>query len=487
MIEINNLSFSYQNSPTVLENLNLKVNEGETIAIVGPNGSGKTTLGCCLCGLIPHIIKGKMDGEVIINRKNTREHNLEDIIKNIGYIFQDPDSQFVTLRVKDELTFGLENIDLDDNEIKKRVNEISNLFCLSDIMDRAPQEISMGQKQKVILASIVAMKPNILVLDEPSSNFDPKLQKEFIDIIKKFQTEKFTIIIFSHNFNQIRKIANRVIVLNNKKFQFDFAPEFLCSEKITNIFRVEKDNIKKPVLSHESSTILSFENVSFKYPRNEKSIIEKLSFTIKQGEIFGIAGPNGSGKSTLLLLMSNLLKPNKGKVTINGIDINKINYYEFVKLLGIVFQNPNHQIFASTILEELVFGLTNLGIPQNEIHNRIKKVSDIINDMGDLNRDPHALSYGQRKLLCIATVLLMDSKIILFDEPELALDIGFLSKIKNLILRLNMEGKTIVVISHDLELLEDLTHNILFLDDGKIKFEGKSDLIINKIKEFFND
>lgn len=487
MIEINNLYFSYPNSNSVLESLNLKVERGETIAIIGPNGSGKTTLGFCLCGLVPHVIKGQMKGYVKINGKDTRESKLEDIIRDIGYIFQDPDSQFVTLRVKDELAFGLENIEIDEIEIQKRVDIVSKRFALSDIMDSAPQEISMGQKQKVILASVIAMKPNILVLDEPASNFDPRLRNEFIKLVKKLQDDGFTIIIFSHNFEQVKKLAKRVLVLHNNTFKLDCPSEHIDSNQVLNLFKMENKNIIKNSTNQNSPPLLSFKNISFKYPRNKIDVLKNVSFTVKKGRVLGVAGSNGSGKSTILFLMANLLKPKEGKVIFNGTDVNKISSKEFAKLIGIVFQNPNHQIFSATVLDELKFGLVNFGIPQNEISNRIKKVSDVVDNLGSLDRDPHSLSYGQRKLLTISTVLLMNPDVILFDEPELALDIGSLNKIKNLIINLNKDGKTIVVVSHDLELLEEITHDIIFIDDGHILYEGETDFVIGDVRRFFND
>lgn len=485
MIEIENLSFSYPDTPPILENLNLSVSKGETITIMGPNGSGKTTLGSCLCGLIPHVIKGEMEGNVTINGINTRKSKIEDIINGIGYFFQNPDSQFVTLRVKDELTFGLENQNIDEFEVERRVDEVSNLFGLSRIMDRAPQELSMGQKQKVILASLVAMKPKILVLDEPSSNFDPKMQKEFVGIIKKFQEEGFTIIIFSHNLNQVKEISERVLVLRDKNFKFDGSPDFLTSESLSKIYEIEGENLRKPSLPEDALPLIHFEKVSFRYSRAEDEAVKNVSFTVRKGEILGIAGPNGSGKSTILLLMANLLKPSKGMVKLNGVEVERMEFHELAKQIGIVFQNPNHQIFAPTVLDELRFGLTNLDFRENEINRRIDTVSGLV-DLGNLSRDPHSLSYGQTKLLSIATVLLMDPQIVLLDEPELSLDIGYKTKIENLLLKLNKEGKTIVVVSHDLDLLEKLSHRIIFIDGGELKYEGVSEYMSNELRRLFN-
>lgn len=482
MIYTKNLSFWYPlaDIPT-LDQLNFEIQNNETIAIIGPNGSGKTTLGYCLSSIIPHLINGKMEGDVFVNDKTTK-NSFSDIISEIGILFQDPDAQFITLRVKDELVFGLENIDLPQNEIEARITEVVEQFGLLDLLDKSPQDLSMGQKQKVALASVIAMKPKILILDEPASTLDIRGQKKFLDAICKLK-KNLTVILLTHNFNYVRRIADRVIVIHDKKIKFDGAPDLLTKKEVLELFGVNNYQINNLGIPSMNS-IIHVENISYKYPRSRDFNLDDVSFVVNKGEVLGIVGPNGSGKSTLLFLMSGLLRPNQGRVLIEGRDIIKMDFSDLARKLGILFQNPNHQIFASSIKEELLFGLKNLGLSEEKIEKRIAIVSDFIN-FGDLERDPHSLSYGQRKLLSLAAVLAMNTDIVLLDEPELGMDIGFMAKFEKLLFKLNRLGKTFVIASHDLDLIENLTHRTIFLEKGKIIDEGATKQIIGKMRDFF--
>lgn len=484
MIHTNNLSFWYPRVDVpIISQINLEIETNETIAIVGPNGSGKTTLGYCLCGVIPHLINGKMEGEVIVDGKDTKKHPLEDFISDISIIFQNPDAQFVTLRVKDELAFGLENIDLPQEEIDNRVTEVVKHFGLSELLNSAPQDLSMGQKQKVALASVIAMKPKILLLDEPASTLDPRGRKRFLKVINELKKD-LTIVLLTHNFDYVKSIADRVVVLHNKTIRFDGTPDLLTKKEVLRLFDVDEHEINNLGTSG-TNPFIHVKNLSYKYPRSHELTLDDVSFVVNEGEVLGIVGPNGSGKSTLLLLMHGLLKANRGRVLIDGENVAKMEFPDLARKQGILFQNPNHQIFTPSIKEELSFGLKNLGLSEGEIENRIALASDFIK-FGDLAKDPHSLSYGQRKLLSLATVLAMNPEIILLDEPELGMDIGYMNKFEKLLLKLNRSGKTFVVVSHDLDLIENLTHRIIFLDEGRITDKGTTKQIIGKVRDYFD-
>ena len=420
---------------------------------------------------------------MVIDGKDTKIHSLNDIISDIGILFQDPDAQFVTLRVKDELAFGLENMDLPEDEINARLDEAVEHFALSELLNSAPQDLSMGQKQTVALASVIAMKPKILILDEPASTLDPRGKKKFLNAISELK-ENLTIVLLTHNFDYVRSIADRVIVIHDKTIRFDGMPDLLTKREVLQLFGVDDHEIKN-LATPSANPLIRVENISYRYSRSREFSLDDVSFVVNKGEVLGIAGPNGSGKSTLLLLMHRLLKPNRGRISIDGKHVSKMDFPELARKQGILFQNPNHQIFTSSIKEELSFGLKNLGLSEEKIEKRIALASDFVK-FGDLTKDPHSLSYGQRKLLSLATVLAMNPEIILLDEPELGMDIGFMDKFEKLLLKLNRSGKTFVIVSHDLDLMEKLTHRIIFLERGKIMDEGATKQTIDKMRGYFD-
>ena len=485
MLTVNNLSFSYPTARApAIDGADLKIQDNDIVEIVGPNGSGKTTLAYCLCGIIPHLIKGKMEGDVAVDGRNTRDHPLKDIIKDIGVIFQDPDAQFVTLRVKDEVAFGLENIDMPQNEIDARLDTVVDRFGLRDLLDSAPQDLSMGQKQKVALASVMAMKPKILLLDEPASTLDPRGQRKFLDAIREMK-DGLTIVMLTHNFDYVRNIADRVIVIHDKTVKFDGTPDLLTRKDVLRLFGVNDGQRNKSNAAPSADPLIRVEGLSYRYSRSRKLSLDDVSFAVNRGEVLGIVGPNGSGKSTLLFLMHGLLKPFRGRILIDGEDVSKIDFPKLAVRQGILFQNPNHQIFSPSIKEELSFGLKNLGLGEVEIEKRIKLVSDFFN-FDDLSRDPHSLSYGQRKLLSLATVLAMDPEVILLDEPELGMDIGFMDKFEKRLLKLNRSGKSFVIASHDLDLIEDVAHRVLFLEDGRVMKVGPTQQVMSEVRDYFD-
>jgi energy-coupling factor transport system ATP-binding protein len=484
MLKVTDLTFTYPKQLfAVLNKINFYVQKGESLAILGSNGSGKTTLGYCLCGIIPKLINGRMDGQVIIYDKNTIDYSLHELFSDSGFIFQDPDSQFVTLRVRDELLLGIENLNIPRDEINKRLSEVIKYFNLEDLLNKSPKDLSMGQKQKVAIASIIAMGPKLLILDEPASTLDPKERNNFFNILNDLKKKGLTIIFITNNFDDVKAIAKRILVIHEGSISLDGKPEMVNSKEILQFFNVDNNIVYEKNLNIGKIKIC-VENLSYKYPNSKEFAIKDVSFTVNHGEILGVVGPNGSGKSTLLLLMNNLIKANSGQVLIDGENIKELDFHKIARKQGIVFQNPNYQIFASSIKEELSFGLNNIGCDQKEIEMRIKAVSDFVN-FKDTTKDPNSLSFGWRKLLAMASVIIMDPEIILIDEPELGMDIGYIKRFEILLSKLNKFGKTFVIASHNLDLIERLTHRIIFLEKGKQVQEGKTEEIIGGIRDYF--
>lgn len=483
-MHVKNFSFWYsaQGKP-ILKNINLKIEKNENIAILGPNGSGKTTLAYCLCGIIPHLINGKVDGDILINGKSIRDYKIRNIIKNVGVIFQNPDTQFVTLRVKDEVAFGLENADYPEDEIESRFNYVVKKFDLLDLLDKSPQDLSMGQKQKVALASVIAMTPNVLLLDEPASTLDPRGRRLFVEAIRALRGH-MTIIMLTHDWEFIRKIADRVIVIHDRTIKYDGSLDLLKSKDVMRLFGLD-GNHHECLAQPSTKPVIQVEDLSFRYSRSDKLSLDNVSFEVKAGEALGVVGPNGSGKSTLFSLMQGLRKPKRGRILIDGKDIIQMDFPELIKKQGILFQNPDHQIFAPSVDEELRFGLKNAKMNEGEMKRRIETASGFLN-FDDLSRDPHSLSYGQRKLLSLATVIAMNPDVYLLDEPELGLDIGFIDKFEKCLIKLNREGKTFVIVSHNLNLIKNMTHRLIFLEDGRITKEGPTKQVIGDVRDYFD-
>ena len=488
MLKIIDLNFTYSGQVIpVLNKINLHIPKGESVAILGLNGSGKTTLGYCLCGIIPKLIRGKIEGQIFIDGMDTKIHSFHEIIPNIGFIFQDSDSQFITLRVRDELLFGLENQNLSKDEIRSRFNQSVKNFNLDGLLDKSPQNLSMGQKQKVAIASVIAMKPKLLIFDEPTSALDPLERNNLINIIQNLKREGLTIIIFTHNFENAKSLADRILIIQNCEIIFNEKSERVNSNIVRKILKCgDVASIKKNYITAKPKIII--QNLSYKYQNSKQEIINNISFTVNQNEILGIVGSNGSGKSTLLSLISGLKKPKKGQIIIDDKNIEKMKFSEIAEKMSIVFQNPNHQIFAPTIYEELTFGLKNIRLNKIEIDERINEITNHYLKFlrkKDIYKDPHTLSFGQRKFLAMACAIAMKSEIILIDEPELGLDMCYRIESEKLLLDLNKSGTTIIIASHNLDLIERLTHRIIYLKNGKILKEGKTIELIGEIRNYF--
>ncbi len=486
IISVKNLSFSYDRDSPILRQLNIDFKSNECVSIIGSNGCGKTTLGFCLSGIIPNIIHGNIEGDIFIDKTNLKESTLNHKLSEIGYLFEDPDNQFITLRVKDEIEFGLRYLSYSPNKIKEKANHVIHRFHLNKLIEYSPNDLSMGQKQKVVLASIIALSPNIMILDEPGSTLDVIGQKELINFINKLKKEGVTFIVFSHNLEFVKKISDRIIGLKAGAIAFDKAIDKFRDNDYEELYILDKESVGRSSENHEGldESILKFDKVIYKYPRKENYALNNVSFSVKKNEVLGVVGINGSGKSTFLLAATGLLKLSGGNISINNQKLSKLTRKERISNLGMVFQNPNHQIFSSSIYDELSFGLKNIEVDDHEISNRINKVREFFK-LEHLEKDPHSLSYGWKKILFLACVVAMEPKIILMDEPELGLDLYFQRKFGNLLVKLKKTGKTIILATHDLNLVKRVCDRVLLIDEGKILCNGPVDKILPNIRKHY--
>ena len=476
LLRVQGLNFSY-GYDFVLKDINFSVDKNEIVAVVGPNGSGKTTLSYCLSGVIPHLIRGNIGGGVFVSGKNILSESLENITDEVGYIFQDPENQFVTLRVRDELEMAIPSKN-------NNAQFIIDTFQINNILDKSPSELSMGQKQRVALVSTLLRRPRLLILDEPGSTIDPCGTKQLSLILKKLSNEA-TIVLFTHDIELAHNVADRIIGISEGQIKFDKSSASVSDQDYFNLYQLEKLKAQKNIdiyqQNHKPEKLFA-QNISFRFLRSENFAVKNLSLEINDN--WGIAGLNGSGKTTLLLLLAGLIKPTSGAIHFDSVFINKMTVRERLSEIGVIFQNPNHQIFAPTIYEELSFGLKNFGIKKDELSKRIDEIADLF-ELGDLNRDPHTLSFGWRKILTLACVFAIQPHFIFFDEPELGLDLYFKQKFESITDIAYKNGLRLILASHNLKLLQKFSKNISFLENGKLKWVLSTNEAVPKIKQYY--
>ncbi|MEM2083705.1 MAG: energy-coupling factor transporter ATPase [Nitrososphaerota archaeon] len=506
IINIENFYWKYLGSKDyALKNINLKIEKGEFIGLMGPTGAGKSTLCLAISGLIPWVLPGEIKGDIIINGMNTRKYSMKDITEKVGIVFQDPEIQFIMMSVVDEIAIGLERMNLPRSEMIKRVDWALDIVNMQEYKDVSPEELSGGQKQRVAIATMLAKQPEILILDEPTSDLDPKGKMEVFSVISNLRKEfDTTIIMATHESEKILKFADRIIVLNKGSKIFEDSPEKIFSriDELKNIgirppqiievcnklgcgtilaieeakeilnkkFNLESRKYYQKIdflKSNDRKPVIEVQNVSYIYPNGFKAL-ENINLTIYEKDYIAIIGQNGSGKTTLAKHFNGILKPTNGKVLVYGMDTRKTSISEIAKKVGYCFQNPDHQIFSNTVEEEIAFGLKQIGLSKKEID---KKVSEILKIMGLEEyryEDPSFLGKGQRQRLAVASILALEPKVLVIDEPTTGQDYAMIKDLMNLLTHLNNIGNTIIIITHDMEIAAEYAKRIIIMRNGRI-------------------
>lgn len=504
----------------VLKNVNLDLFKGDFALLLGPSGCGKSKLTLCLNGLIPHLDQGTMTGTVLVNGKDTRTHDVHEFSTTIGIVFQNPDDQILSLRVADEIAFGVENMGLSHDEIVHRVHEFMDLMEISHLKDRLTFAISGGQKQRVSIASNLVMLQEVLILDDPTTDLDPVGKSEIVHTLARLQQEMGkTLLVIEHDLNDLIEFANRLIVMDEGNIIYDGPPNEILSQHFDDLVRLginlpqhveighlilhENDqNHNCPIKKEESfalfekfindhpgelekakhstaykgEPVISVRDLDFCYNAGAP-ILSNLNFDIYRGEFVAVIGANGSGKSTLVNNLIGLLKPDKGKVTINGRETNKVKVADLVVDIGYVFQNPDHQLFANSVEEELRFNLRTRHLPDDEIEHRVDKTLEIVGLSQMRDRHPFSLSRGQRQNLAVATALIHDPKLILLDEPTTGQDRRNLAGLLEMLTRLNQQGNTTLMVTHDMDIVAAFATRVIVMTKGKIILDGPPELI----------
>ena len=533
VIELKNVSYKYPATDFyALKDVSLTVRRGEVLLITGPTGAGKTTLCYVLNGLVPHFFGGVFEGEARVLGYDIRETPVGFLSTKVGLVFSDPLSQLVSATVEDEVAFGLENLGLPEEEIMKRVKEVLEYVELYKLKDRPPYTLSGGEQQAVALASILAMDPEVYVLDEPTSNLDPIGTMRVLDLLKKLAREKRkTIIIVEHKLEEMAEIADRMIVMNEGKIIAEGTPREILTHRAEHLHELGLEAAHIPLLVQRlmkerlidnvgeipltlnegvrffdqilSSNTLSLtsgnggsiesekqgigepiirvENLVHVYPGGTMAL-KGVSMEVYRGDFLAIIGQNGSGKTTLVKHFNGLLKPTEGKVTVFGMDVEKTPTSELVKRVGYIFQDPDRQLFTRSVKDELIFGPKNIGLPKDEIEERIERVAKKLRIDHLLDRQPYSLGKGEKQRVAIASILVMDPEVIVLDEPTTGQDPRNRREIMDTMKALHEEGKTIVFITHDMNLVAEYANRCIVMSDGRILLQGSPKEVFREVE-----
>lgn len=507
IIEFENFTFQYfsQAKPT-LNDINLKIYLGEKILIVGPSGSGKSTLGNCLNGLIPFSYKGEINGSLKIKDLETKEQNIFKLSKMIGTVLQDSDGQFVGLTVGEDIAFALENDNIKTTEMHARVKNVASMVDMEKWLTSSPFELSGGQKQRTALAGVMIDDVDILLFDEPLANLDPATGKTAIEIIDNIhkQSNK-TIIIIEHRLEDVlHRDVDRIIVMSEGRIIADMSADQLVSSSVLiengireplyitalkyagievtsemhpghiSTLNVEttKDTLKawnKSIspqkIENNRPSILRMEDVSFSYNGIDK-ILDNVSIDIKEGEMVSIVGKNGAGKSTLSKIICGFVKEDVGNIYYYDEDIKDKTIRERAEIIGVVMQNPNQMISKPMIYDEIALGLYLRKVKEEDINERVEKVLKVCGLTPFREWPISALSYGQKKRVTIASILVLNPKILILDEPTAGQDYRHYSEIMRFLLEINKLGITIIMITHDMHLMIQYTPRAIVLSGG---------------------
>ena len=514
-ISFNQFTFQYDaQAEATLKDISFDIAKGEKVLILGPSGSGKSTLAQCLNGIIPNIHKGQAKGQVRIDGQDIFKQSIYDKSQSVSTVLQDPDGQFIGLTVAEDLAFALENDCADQSEMKDKVALWAERLDLTSLLNYRPQDLSGGQKQRVSLAGVLIDESPILLFDEPLANLDPKSGQETIDLIDKIHKEVgATTILIEHRLEDVLyRPVDRILLVNDGQLLFNGSPDELLSSTLLlengireplyvtvlrqlgfdtrdaqNLSQLDAldlsdlvlpDRVLKDKRDSSSDSILKVEGLSVSYGDNP-AIIEDMSFSLKKGERLAIVGKNGAGKSTLAKALCGFV-PSQGKLTYKGQDISQDSIAERSERIGFVLQNPNQMISQTMIFDEVALGLRLRGIEEAEVEERVHEVLKTCGLYSFRKWPISALSFGQKKRVTIASILVLKPEIIILDEPTAGQDYKTYTDIMNFLDSLQKQGHTIVMITHDMQLMLEYSDRCLVVVEGKIIADDNPVTILNQ-------
>jgi energy-coupling factor transporter ATP-binding protein EcfA2 len=469
MLEVKDLTFSYDGMTQVLRSINFKINRGEIVTITGPTGSGKSTLAKCMSGFIPRSIKGAFSGTILIDEMDMSKLSLAEISKKVSLVQQDPDSQICTLKVADEVAFGPENYGFELELIKNLVDSTLSEVDSTHLQYRPTFAISGGEKQRVTIAAMLACQPDYLILDEPSSSLDPKGILSLQKILSGLKARNVGVICIEHNLEAVRPISDRILAVSDGE---------ISTWKFSEI--PARKDIRKHIL-REDNCLLLMKNINFSY--GLRKVIQNVELGIHKGEIIALMGENGSGKTTLVSLLGGLLTPDTGEIYLEEVPLHDMGRKEITKKLSIVFQNPNHQIFERTVWREQNLTMDILGHQSSEDYQRANDLLEDANLASMKERNPFSLSHGQKRRLNVSSVSVHSPHILLFDEPFIGQDFDGRNFILNILIDTANDGGASLVVTHDSNFAKNHCDRVIFIENGSILLDGSPELVFKRLKE----
>ncbi len=521
VISFENFGFQYvaQAEPTLYD-INLKVHKGEKILIAGPSGCGKSTLAHCINGLAPNSYPGKATGSLTVGGKNALELDLFGLSKMVGTVLQDSDGQFIGLTVAEDIAFALENDCIPTKEMHEEVERIAELVDVKRVLKHAPHEISGGQKQRVGLGGVMVGAVDVLLFDEPLANLDPATGKQAIVLIDEIQKRTgCAVIIIEHRLEDVLYCpVDRVVVMGDGRIQYDGDPDQLLCENLLQergireplyvtalkyagvtitpdmrpsyfpelkLSQQQKDQVKawfnkqpNTEKTPEREVLLRAENIDFTYEGGHHAL-RGINAIIHKGEMLTIVGTNGAGKSTFSKVICGFEKPQSGVLELNGVDLNTLSIKERADHIGYVMQNPNQMISKTQIFDEVALGLRNRGISEEEIRPRVEDALKVCGLYPFRNWPVSALSYGQKKRVTIASILVLNPEMILLDEPTAGQDLKHYTEIMDFLSELNRQGITVVLITHDMHLMLEYSPRAIVFNAGQVIADKSSAEVLN--------
>jgi energy-coupling factor transporter ATP-binding protein EcfA2 len=494
-----------------LDGIDLGVNAGEMVVLIGASGGGKSTLMLSLNGIVPKDLGGKIGGKISVAGLDPLEHELHEMATKVGFVFQDPDSQLAAIFVRDEVGFGPQNLLLDRTVIEERMAESLDFVGMTDLVGRDVFSLSGGEKQRVAIASVLAMQPDLIVLDEPTANLDPVGAQEIARLVGRLRDAGQTLLLVEHQINDLARLADRLVVLQDGRIRFNGTPRDVLREHGAQIrdelglwipqasefglalerrlgplptFPLTTDDLperlhvgappldmEKPASSAE--VLVEADGLGFQYRGTARPALEGVSFTLRAGEAVALLGKNGSGKSTLGSLLVGLLKPGSGSLLVCGQDAREAGVGVLARSVSYVFQYPEHQFVSDTVFGDIAYGLERRKVERSELNTRATKMLDRFRLLGLRDRHPFKLSMGEKRRLSVADMLVTEPRILILDEPTAGQDRRNTLALVEMLNDLRRDRQLmILVITHDMNLVGSWCERALVLDAGKLVFDG---------------